>query len=402
VQFPHNPSRKEPHLKPVIAARVGQLPGYPLAHIPRRKRELIAAGVDVIDLGAGDADLMPPDVALASLARAVQSPAMHRYGFQLGLPAFREAVVRYHQRRFGTTFDPMTEVAPLIGSKEGIAHFAQAVAQPGDAAIVPEPGYQCYIGGTILAGAEPYIYPLRGPDFLVELSEVPERVLAKTRVVFLNYPNNPTAAVAPRDYLERTVAICRERGIALVYDNPYVEITFDGYRAPSIFEIDGAREVAVEFHSFSKSFCMTGWRLAWAVGNPELITALTRVKSYVDTGAFLSLQQAGADVLDVAEAASAPVVAAFRARRDAAVAAVRRAGFEVVAPRATMYLWVPLPEGVRSSEFSTQLMDQEGVITLPGSAFGPSADGYFRIALTLPEARLEEAAQRIGRVLARA
>lgn len=390
-------------MKPRLAARVQQLPGYPLADIPCRKRELIAAGVDLIDLGAGDADFPPPAVAVAALRRALDDPAMSRYGFQLGLPAFREAIVRYHRRRFGTGLDPMTEVLPLIGSKEGIAHFAQAVCGPGDVALVPEPGYQCYLGGAICSGAEPRIYPLTArTDFLVELGELPRDVLARTRVVFLNYPNNPTAVVAPRDYLERIVAVCREHGIALAYDNPYVELTFDGYVAPSIFEIEGAREVAIEFHSCSKSFSMTGWRLAWAVGNRDLIAALNKIKSYHDTGAFLAVQRAGADVLDQAETLVAPAVERFRARRDVAVEALRKAGFEVSTPRATMYLWVPLPEGVLSAEFARQAMEDEGVVTLPGSAFGPSAEGYFRVALTAAEARLEEAAERMGRVLARA
>ncbi|MBI1723279.1 MAG: aminotransferase class I/II-fold pyridoxal phosphate-dependent enzyme [Gemmatimonadetes bacterium] len=390
-------------MKPRLAARVHQLPGYPLADIPRRKLELIAAGVDLIDLGAGDADFPPPPVAVAALRRALDDPAMSRYGFQLGLPAFREAIVRYHRRRFGTGFDPMAEVLPLIGSKEGIAHFAQAVCGPGDVAVVPEPGYQCYLGGAICSGAEPRLYPLTArTDFLVELGELPRDVLARTRVVFLNYPNNPTAAVAPRDYLERIVALCREHGIALAYDNPYVELTFDGYVAPSIFEIEGAREVAIEFHSCSKSFSMTGWRLGWAVGNRDLIAALNKIKSYHDTGAFLAVQRAGADVLDQAETLVAPAVERFRARRDVAVEALRKAGFDVSTPRATMYLWVPLPEGVLSAEFARQAMEDEGVVTLPGSAFGPSAEGYFRVALTAAEARLEEAAERMGRVLARA
>jgi LL-diaminopimelate aminotransferase len=390
-------------VKPRIAARVGQLPAYPMAHIPRLKRELIARGVDVIDLGAGDADFMPPQVAIDSLKAALAKPAMHRYGFQIGLSAFREAIVRYHKRRFGTEFDAATEVAPLIGSKEGICHFAQAVCGPGDVAIVPEPGYACYIGGTVLAGASPHIVPLTAKNnFLVELSEVPADVLKKTRVLFLNYPNNPTAVVAPRDYLERTVAICRERGIVLCYDNPYCEITFDGYVAPSIFEIEGARDVAVEFHSMSKSFSMTGWRVAWAVGNRDLLHALTQLKTFTDTGPFLALQQASADVLDrSAELVKAPV-AAFTSRRDAMVRALKKVGFEIEAPKATLYLWVPMPDGVDAVEFADMAMKEEGVIVLPGVGFGKSAEGYFRIALTVPEPRLEEAADRMGRVLARA
>lgn len=390
-------------LKPRIASRVGRLPGYPLAHIPRRKRELIAAGVDVIDLGAGDADFMPPAVATDSLVKALPTLAMHKYAFQIGLPAYRESIARYHQRRFGTALDPMTEVLPLMGSKEGIAHLVLAVAEPGDLAIVPEPGYACYIGGTICAGATPHIYPLTArTNFLLELGELPAEVLQKTRIVFLNYPNNPTAAVAPREYLERTVAVCRQYGITLCYDNPYVELTFDGYRAPSILEIDGAREVTLEFHSMSKSFSMTGWRIAWAAGNRDLIAALATVKNYYDTGPFLAIQQASADVLDGAETLVQPAIAAFRARRDATLEALRASGFEVATPRATPYLWVPLPEGIKSAEFTREAMEEEGVILLPGTAFGPSAEGYFRIALTVPEARLVEAAERVGRVLARA
>ena len=388
-------------MKPRIAERIGKLPGYPLAHIPRRKRELIAQGVDVIDLGAGDADVPPPQIAIDTLKESLSNPALHRYGFQLGLPAYRDAIVRYHQRRFGTTFDPTAEVTPLLGSKEGIAHFAEAVAGPGSVAIVPEPGYQCYIGGAICAGAEVRIAPLTAAnDFLVELGDIPADVLKRTSIVFLNYPNNPTCAPAPRDYLERTVAICREHGIALAFDNPYVELTYDGYVAPSIFEIEGARDVAVEFHSCSKSFSMTGWRLGWAVGNRDLIAALTTIKTYHDTGAFMALQAAGAAVIDRTEDLVKPLVRTFRARRDAAVAALTEAGFEVPVPKACMYLWIPLPEGVQSAEFTNRVMEEQGVILLPGSAFGPSAEGYFRIALTVPEPRLREAAQRIGRVLA--
>ncbi len=386
-----------------VAQRVGLFPGYPLAKIPRRKRELLAAGVDVIDVGAGDPVEPPPAEATAALTEALRDPAMSKYGFQLGLPAFREAVTRYHQRRFGAAFDPMTEVLPLIGSKEGLAHFALATTNPGDVVIVPEPGYQCYIGGAIASGAEARIAPLEaGADFLVELGDLPRDVLRRISLVYLNYPNNPTAAVAPRDYLERTVAICREHGIALAYDNPYVEITFDGYRAPSIFEIEGARDVAVEFHSCSKSFTMTGWRLGWAIGNRELVAALTTVKSYTDTGPFLAVQRAGALVLDRAEALTRVAVERFQSRRDAAVRALTAAGFEVPVPRATLYLWIPLPEGIKSADFALALLEQEGVVVMAGSGFGASGEGYFRVALTVGEDRLAEAAERMGRVLARA
>jgi LL-diaminopimelate aminotransferase len=288
-----------------------------MAEIPAVKRRLLAQGVDVIDLGAGDADFAPPELAVETLARATRDPAMSRYPFQLGLPTFREAAAAYLQRRFGVRVDPFTELHPLIGSKEGIAHLAMAVLDPGDVAVVPEPGYAVYEGATVLAGAQPYRRALTPrTNFLLELADLPADTLRRTKLVYLNYPNNPTAAIAPRDYLERTVEFCRRHRIVIAYDNPYCEITFDGYVAPSIFEIPGAREIAVEFHSLSKTFCMTGWRLGWAVGRPELIAALARVKNYVDTGAFLAVQAAGAAVLAQAETLAQGYVARFQERRD--------------------------------------------------------------------------------------
>src|SRR5881392_4421353 len=323
-----------------------------MAEIPALKRRLIQQGVDVIDVGAGDADLAPPRVAVEALARAARDPAMSRYAFQLGLPAFREAAAAYLQRRFGVRCDPFTELHPLLGSKEGIAHLAMALLDGGDVAVVPEPGYAVYEGGTMLAGGEPYRYALTPRTaFLLELAEIPAEVIRRTRLVYLNYPNNPTAAVATREYLERTVAFCRRHDILIAYDNPYCEITYDGYVAPSIFEIPGAWESAVEFHSLSKTFCMTGWRLGWAVGKRDLIAAMAKVKNYVDTGAFLAVQAAGAAVLDQAEAIIRGYVAQFRERRDALVPALAASGFEAEVPRATLYVWVPLPEGVSSGAF---------------------------------------------------
>lgn len=383
-----------------ISRRVTSLPGYPLAEIPSLKRRLIESGVDVIDLGAGDNDTPPPVTAIGALTEALADPAYSKYGFQQGLPAFRQAASRWVERRFGRRFDPVTELLPLIGSKDGLAHLPFAVVNPGDATIVPEPGYQAYLGGSILAGAEPYIAPLlRKHDFLLELERVPEAVLRRAKVVFVNYPNNPTAAVATPEYLERTVAVCRRYGILLAYDNAYCDLTFDGYRAPSIFEVPGADEVALEFFSLSKSFSMTGWRLGFAVGRAELIGALTRVKSYVDTGPFLAVQRAGAAVLDRADEIVAPIREELQRRRDAAVPALREAGFVLEAPKAAMYLWVALPEGVPSAGFARRALEETGAVVLPGSAFGPAGEGYFRIALTVGADRLREAANRLGRVL---
>jgi LL-diaminopimelate aminotransferase len=383
-----------------FSQRLGALPGYPLAEIPTIKRRLIESGVDVIDLGAGDNDAPPPSVAVEAMSAALHDPAYSKYGFQQGLPAFRQAASRWVERRFGFRFDPATETLPLIGSKEGLSHLPFAVVNPGDVTIVPEPGYQAYIGGSILAGAEPFIAPLRPEnDFLLDLERVPEAVLRRAKLVFLNYPNNPTAAVAPLEYLERVVAICRRHGILLAYDNAYCDLTFDGYRAPSIFEITGAREVALEFFSLSKSFSMTGWRIGFAVGRPELVGALTRVKSYTDTGPFLAVQKAGTAALDQAETLVAPIRAELERRRDAAVAALRAAGFALEAPKAAMYLWVALPAGMASAKFATRALEDTGVVVLPGSGFGPAGEGFFRIALTVGADRLRAAAGRLGQTL---
>lgn len=384
---------------PARAARLSQLPPYPLAHIPQKKRELLARGVDVIDLGAGDADLAPPPAAVEALAAAAHEPAMSRYGFGLGYPPFRDAVAAFMQRRFGHTFDPLTEIVPLIGSKEGLSHLALACVGAGDATIIPDPGYNAYRGGTILAGGDPYLYAITPrTNFLVELDEVPADVLRRTKILYLNYPNNPTAAVAPMAYLERVVRRCRELGIVLVYDNAYSEMTFDGYVAPSIFDVDGARDVAIEFHSFSKTFNMTGWRCAWACGAPELVGALAKVKSFTDTGQFMPIQRAAIAALETMHVWLPGNLDVFRMRRDAAVRAFTDAGFATTVPKATMYLWIPLPEGMGSNTFADALME-EGVVTLPGAGLGEGGEGFVRVSFITSPERIAEAARRAGRVL---
>jgi len=385
---------------PELARRFRDLPVYPLADVPELKRELVARGVDVIDLGAGDADLAPPPAAVEALVAAARDPAMSRYAFQLGLPAFREAVAAWMEKRFGVRLDPYREVLPLVGSKEGIAHVAFCYVGPGDATIVPDPGYQPYVGGTLLAGGQPYAVPLRPEHgFLIPFEEIPAEVARRTRVVYLNYPNNPTAAVAPREYLARALEFCREHGAVLVYDNAYSEIAFDGYRPPSILELDGAREVAIEFHSFSKTYNMTGWRIGWAAGSAEAIRALARIKSFVDTGAFLAVQAAARAALESYDDWVPANVAAFRERRDALAAALRAEGFEVTVPQATMYLWVPVPGGRDAASFARQALLEQGVVIMPGSALGPGGEGFFRAALTQRPDRLREAAARLGRLL---
>lgn len=381
---------------PPRSARVAALPAYAVARIAERRRELELEGVDVIDLGAGDADLAPPPAAVERLRDAALDPRFSRYGFQLGLPAFREAAAAWMGRRFGLALDPFRELHPLIGSKEGIAHLLQGCLDPGDIAVMPDPGYPAYLGGTLLAGAEPFLVPLRPEhDFLLRVRELPGEVVERTRVLILNYPNNPTAAVAPREYLADVVEFCREHGIALVSDLAYSEVAFDGYRPPSVLELPGAREVALEFHSLSKTYNMTGWRLGWAAGNAELIGILSRIKSFVDTGPFLGVQEAGIGALESWESWVPGNVDVFRRRRDAAVRAFREAGFDVEPPRATMYLWIPAPPGVEATAFGERALEEAGVAVLPGPALGAGGEGFFRVALTVSEERLVEAAGRL-------
>lgn len=387
---------------PRLSSRFAAFPPYPLADVPEIKRRLTADGVDIIDLGAGDADLAPPPAAVEALRASARVVEMSRYPFQLGLPSFRETVAAWMEKRFGVRLDPVTELLPLIGSKEGIAHLAFAFAGPGDATIIPDPGYQCYFGGTVLAGAEPYLVPLRPEhDFLVPLAHIPRDVARRARIVYLNYPNNPTTAVASREYLRDAVAWCREHDALLVYDNAYSELGFDGYRPPSILEIAGARDVAIEFHSMSKTYNMTGWRIGWAAGAPELIGALARVKTFVDTGASLLVQAAAQAALASYDDWVPQNIQRFRERRDAAATALRAAGYTVAVPRATMYLWLPVPPtaAATSDEFVRRALLEAGIVLMSGSALGKGGEGFFRVALTQPPERLHEAALRLGRLL---
>ncbi len=383
-----------------ISKLLDSLPGYPFAGVKERRLELEAKGVDVIDLGAGDADLAPPPAVIAAIQRAVEDPAMSRYPFQVGLPAFRSKIAWWMEKRFGVRLDPNKEILPLIGSKEGLAHLPFAFMSQGEVGIMPDPGYQAYRGGVVFAGGEPWMVPLRPEhDFLIPLGELPPDVVRRARILYLNYPNNPTAAIAPDAYYREAIEFCREHDVILVQDHAYSEIAFDGYEPRSILEFEGASDVAIEFHSVSKTYNMTGWRLGWAAGNPALVGALSRVKTFMDTGVFLGVQAAGVAALESWESWVPGNVAVFQQRRDKAVAILRRAGFEVSVPRATLYLWIPVPGGEPSKDFARRCLDREGVIVLAGSGLGDGGEGFFRIALTVPEARLEEAATRLGRIL---
>jgi LL-diaminopimelate aminotransferase len=302
-------------------------------------------------------------------------------------------------KRFGVSLDPYAEILPLMGSKEGIAKLPLAFLDPGEAAVIPDPGYQAYQGGVILAGGQPHLVPLRSKnDFLIPLDEIPDDVRSHLRLMYLNYPNNPTTATAPLAYLGEVVNFCREQDAVLVYDHAYSEIAFDGYRPPSILEVEGADGVALEFHSFSKTYNMTGWRLGWVAGNAGLIESLTRVKTLMDTGVFKAVQAAGVAALATYEGWVPGNVARFQARRDVAVEELSQAGFTVTEPKATMYVWVPVPDGGSSLAFAGRALE-EGVVVLPGAALGEGGEGFFRIALTVDEERMREAVARLGRLV---
>ena len=382
------------------SARYGALPAFPLSDMKATRARLEAEGVDVIDLGAGDAGLEPPAAAVERLRQVAGDVTYSKYAFQMGLPAFREAIAAWMLTRFGVTVDPWTEVLPLLGSKDGIAHLPFAFMDPGDAAVIPDPGYTPYVGGVTLAGGDPHLVALRPENgFLIPLGELPRDVARRMRILYLNYPNNPTTAVAPDEYFEEAIAFCSERGAILAHDHAYSELAFDGYRPRSVLEFEGAREVAVEFHSLSKTYNMTGWRLGWVVGNAAMIAALTKVKTFTDTGPFLGIQAAGVAALESWERWVPGNVETFRLRRDAACAAFEAAGFHAPPPKATMYLWVPVPGGASSADFGRMALEQEGVIVVPGAALGRGGEGFFRVALTVPEARYRHAAERLARLL---
>ncbi len=385
---------------PKFSKQFTTLPPYALADVPKIKAELIDRGVDVIDLGAGDADQLPPRQVIEAMKRAVEEERYSRYPFQRGLPEFRIKISEWMERRFGFKLDPFDELLPLIGTKEGIAHLPLVYFDRGDGAIVPDPGYYPYFGGTHMLGADVIEVPLRRENgFLLDWSEVPAEKLKRAKLLYLNYPNNPTGAVATEAYLQEALEFCRQHDLLLVSDNAYSEIAFDGYRPPSVLQFEGAREVAVEYQSLSKTYNMTGWRVGWVAGHKETIQALAKVKTYYDTGVFLACQAAGVAALDAWEEFLPKNVAVFQERRDAAVAGFREAGFEVTSPRATMYLWIPIPSGEPSIDFARRILRESGVVLFPGAGMGRGGEGFFRVALTQPAARLREAAGRVAEVL---
>jgi LL-diaminopimelate aminotransferase len=380
------------------SVRLDRLPPYLFAEMERRMAALVAEGRDVIDLGIGDPDIAPPEPLRARAAELVRGEGVHQYSPSGGLSDYRRAIARWMHRRRGVVLDPNREVALAIGSKEWIAHAPLALTDPGDVVLVPDPGYPPYRSGAIFALCEPFAVPLRPErDFLPDFSEIPSDVARRARLMFMNYPNNPTAAVAPRSFYEELVRFAREFDIVVVSDAAYQETVYEG-RAESFLEVEGAREVGVEVHSLSKTFAMTGWRLAWVCGNAEIVSAMVSLKANLDSGQFPALQRAVAETLDGMDGQIERVRETYRRRRDAFVDAMASCGRPVPRPRATFYVWFPTPGGVPSAEFARRALEEAHVVVTPGTGFGPGGEGFVRVALTVPEGRLVEAARRLARL----
>ena len=379
-----------------FSERLKKLPPYLFVELDRMKAEAKARGVDVIDLGVGDPDLPTPAHIVEAAAEAVKKPENHHYPSSVGMRAFREAAASWFERRFGVRLDPEKEVVTLIGSKEGIAHFPLAFVNPGDVVLVPTPAYPVYHIGTLFAGGETYYLPLLPENnFLPDLEGIPGEVLSRAKILWLNYPNNPTAAVADREFFARVVDFARKHNLIVAHDAAYTELYYDDFRPPSILEVEGAREVAIEFHSLSKTYCMTGWRIAFAVGNEALVSGLTKVKNNVDSGAFQAVQEAGIAALSGDQACVEEFRRIFKERRDVVVEGLKKLGFEVKPPKATFYVWAKVPEGFSSADFAAKLLQEAGIVVTPGNGFGEPGEGFFRIALTVDKDRLKEALARI-------
>ena len=379
-----------------LAQRVQDLPPYLFAAISKKIAEKRTAGVDVISFAIGDPDLPTPPHILDSLVEAARDPKNQGYPDSDGLPEYRKAVADWYERRFGLNFDPDTEVLPLIGSKEGIGHIPLCFVDPGDVALVPDPGYPVYPVAVQLAGGTAYSLRLTAErGFLPDFDAVPADIADKAKLLFINYPSNPTSAVADIAFFERVVAFAKQHDIVVVHDMAYSEIAYDEYVPPSFLEASGARDVGIEVHSLSKSYNMTGWRIGMAVGNADCIDALGRVKSNLDSGIPNAIQRMAITALEGPQDSIREATAIYQRRRDTLVEAVRSAGLEVTPPKASLYLWCRLPDGTGSIDFAARLLDDTGVVVTPGVGYGEHGEGYVRLSLTLPDDRLKEGIERL-------
>ena len=378
------------------AQRIQALPPYLFARIDEKIADAKAKGVDVISLGIGDPDLPTPDHIIDKLVKAAHNPENHRYPSYVGMLEFRSAVAEWYKRRSNIELDPKTEVVTLIGSKEGIAHIAFCYINPGDIALIPDPGYPVYAVGTLLAGGVPYIMPLKEENgFLPDLEAIPAEVAQKAKLMFLNYPNNPTGAIADESFYLKVIEFAKKYDIIVCHDGPYSEIAFEGYKPLSFLEVPGAKEVGIEFHSMSKTYNMTGWRIGWAAGNARVIEALGRIKSNIDSGVFQAIQEASIEGLLGNQDIIQEIIKIYQERQDIVIEGLTALGWKVERPKATIYVWPKVPKGFTSASFCELVLDKAGVVLTPGNGYGEYGEGYFRISLTISTERLREALRRL-------
>jgi len=381
------------------ARRINELPPYLFAEIDRRKREALSRGVDLIDLGIGDPDIPTPAAVVEKLLEGASKPVNHRYPNSSGMIEFREGVSTWYQSRFSVKLDPAKEVVSLIGSKEGIGNMAVAFVDPGDIVLVASPCYPVYHIGTAFSGGKNYFLPLKKENhFLPDLDSIPADIAKQAKLLWINYPNNPTAAVADRDFYKKVVDFANKNNVIVCHDAAYTEMGYDDYRPMSFLEVEGAREVGIEFHSLSKTFNMTGWRIGMAVGNPDLVGGLAQAKSNLDSGIFQAVQEAGIEAMKLGESIVAPNRKIYQERRNILVDGLRAVGLECEKPKATFYVWVSCPKGLSSAQFTAKLLDEAGVVTTPGNGFGDAGEGYVRFTVCVDKERLREVAERIRRV----
>ena len=378
------------------AQRISAIPPYLFAEIDKLKAKARAEGVDVIDLGIGDPDQPTPSHIIEALTEAAADSTTHRYPPYEGLSEFKQAVADWYQKRYGVELDPQTEVMALIGSKEGIAHICWAYVDPGDTTLVPDPAYPVYRTGTLLAGGKPHILPLTAEgNFLPDYEQVPPQIARKAKLLFINYPNNPTAAAATPEFFAQTVDFARQHNIVVCHDFAYCETTCDGYRAPSFLATPGAKDVGIEFNSLSKPYNMTGWRLGFAVGNKNVLEALSIIKTNIDSGVFNAVQHAGIKALTGPQNCIDDMNRIYSGRRDVIIEGLNSLGWNLKPTKGTFYVWAPVPEGYTSEGFAALLLQQAGINVAPGNGYGKYGEGFFRIALTCSEERLKEAIERM-------
>jgi LL-diaminopimelate aminotransferase len=379
--------------------RLSQLPPYVFIEIDRKKKEAIKKGIDIIDLGVGDPDLPTPKHIREAMKKAIDEPKYHQYPFGPGLLEFRKAIARWYKLRFGVELDAENEVHALIGSKEGIGHIHLAFVNPGDVVLCPEPAYPVYKIGTIYAGGSPYFMPLlEENNFLPDLDLIPEEITAKTKMLFINYPNNPTGTCASKDFFRRVIEFARRNNIIVVNDAAYSEIYYEGKKPISFLELPGAKEVGIEFHSLSKTYNMTGWRIGWACGNRSIIKGLSMVKENIDSGVFGAIQVASIEALNGPQDCVDEMRHIYERRRNLLCRGLEKTGWRVKKPEATFYIWAKVPEGYTSFECVENLLEEAGILSTPGNALGPSGEGFIRFSLTVDEKRIEEAVERIRRI----